>query len=93
MRGAFPGFGSALRAFLGNGGNLVAYQIAEECAKNNANATVDPWPYFEQVMRDPSTATGMAKDLIGEGFARGMVGHVIGTKRTAKTAQQIFFGV
>lgn len=70
MRGAFPGFGSALRAFLGNGGNLVAYQIAEECAKNNANATVDPWPYFEQIMRDPSKATGMAKDLIGGGFAQ-----------------------
>ena len=70
MRGAFPGFGSALSAFLVNGGNLVAYQIAEECAKKSSGATVNPWPYFEQIMQDPSKATGMAKDLIGEGFAQ-----------------------
>lgn len=70
MRGPFPGFGSALTAFLGDGGNLVAYELAEECAKGSSDGNVDPWPAFEQVMRAPDMATGSAKKLIGEGFAR-----------------------
>ena len=70
MRGPFPGFGSALTAFLGDGGNLVAYELAEECAKGSSDGNVDPWPVLEQVMRAPDTATGAAKAVIGEGFAR-----------------------
>ena len=70
MRGPFPGFGSALTAFLGDGGNLVAYEVAESCAKGTSDANVDPWPAFEQVMRAPGTSKGAAKSLIGEGFSR-----------------------
>ena len=36
LRGPFPGFGSALSAFLGDGGNLVAYELAEQCAEGLA---------------------------------------------------------
>lgn len=70
MRGPFPGFGSALSAFIGDGGNLVAYELAEECAKGRSDGNVDPWPAFERLMRAPDTATGAAKHVVGEGFAR-----------------------
>ena len=70
LRGPFPGFGSALSAFLGEGGNLVAYELAEQCAEKSGDGTIDPWPEFEQMMRAPHTATGSARELIGEGFAR-----------------------
>lgn len=70
MRGPFPGFGSALTAFLGDGGNLVAYELAEECAKGSSDGNVDPWPAFERLMRAPDAATGAAKHVVGEGFAR-----------------------
>ena len=70
LRGPFPGFGSALSAFLGEGGNLVAYELAEQCAEANRDGTIDPWPEFEQMMRAPHTATGAAGEIIGEGFAR-----------------------
>ena len=69
MRGPFPGFGSALTAFLGDGGNLVAYKLAEQCTEGSSDGNIDPWPMFEQVMRAPDTATGPAKELIGESFA------------------------
>ena len=75
MRGPFPGFGSAVTAFLGDGGNLVAYEIAEECAKGSIDRNIDPWPSFEQIMRCPDAATGVVKEHVGEGFAgtwRGM---------------------
>ena len=70
LRGPFPGFGSALSAFLGDGGNLVAYELAEQCAEASGDGTIDPWPAFEEVMRAPHKATGSAKELVGEGFAR-----------------------
>ncbi len=70
MRGPFPGFGSALSAFLGDGGSLVAYEIADECTKGSNDRNIDPWPTFERIMQTPSTATGAAKELIGEGFSR-----------------------
>ena len=70
MRGPYPGFGSALTAFLGDGGNLVAYELAEHCATGTTDGNVDPWPAFERAMQAPETATGYAKDLIGEGFVR-----------------------
>lgn len=74
MRGPFPGFGSALTAFLGDRGNLVAYEIAEECAKGSADGNVDPWPAFERIMRAPGTASESVKGHIGEGFARAWSG-------------------
>ncbi len=70
MRGPFPGFGSALTAFLGDRGNLVAYEIAEECAKDSADGNVDPWPAFERIMQAPETASEPVKEQVGEGFAR-----------------------
>ena len=70
MRGPFPGFGSALTAFLGDGGNLVAYEVAEQSAKNQQAGNVDPWPQFEQNMRAPDLAEGAFKEIVGEGFER-----------------------
>ena len=70
MRGPFPGFGSALTAFLGNGGNLVAYELTTECAKGSVDENVDPWPAFERIMQSTARAKGMAREIIGEGFAR-----------------------
>jgi hypothetical protein len=70
MRGPFPGFGSALTAFLGDGGNLIAYELAEESAKGHSDGNVDPWPPFERLMWAPDTAKGSAKQVVGEGFAR-----------------------
>ena len=70
MRGPFPGFGSALTAFLGDRGNLIAYEIAEECAKDCADGNIDPWPAFEQIMQAPETASESVKEQVGEGFAR-----------------------
>ena len=60
MRGPFPGFGSALTAFLGQGGGIVAYDIAQQSA---ANGQEDPWPMLEHVI-----ASEDAVELIGEGF-------------------------
>ena len=77
MRGPFPGFGSALTAFLGNRGNLVAYEIAEECARGSIDGNVDPWPAFERIIQAPDTAPTAVKEHVGEGFAqawRGMTG-------------------
>ena len=70
MRGPFPGFGSALTAILRDGGNLVAYEIAEECAKDSVDGNVDPWPAFERIMQAPETASESVKKQVGEGFAR-----------------------
>ena len=69
LRGPFPGFGSALSVFLGDGGNLVAYELAEQCSEARGDGIIDPWPAFEEVMRAPHTATRSAKGLIGQGFA------------------------
>ena len=74
MRGPFPGYGSALTAFLGDRGNLVAYEIAEECAKDSADGNVDPWPAFERIMQAPGTASQSVKEQVGEGFARAWSG-------------------
>ena len=70
MRGPFPGFGSALTAFLGDRGNLIAYEIAGQCTRGGVDGNVDPWPAFERIVEAPGTATGIAGDHIGEGFAR-----------------------
>ena len=70
MRGPFPGFGSALVAFLGNRGNLIAYEIAEECLKESPDGNVDPWVGFERIMQDPGSAPEPIRDHIGKGFAR-----------------------
>ena len=43
-------------------GNLVAYELAEQCAEASSNGDIDPWPAFEQVMRAPHTATGTARN-------------------------------
>ena len=70
MRGPYPGFGSALTAFLGDGANLVAYELAEKCAKGTSDGNIDPWPAFEQIMQAPDTAPAAVKEHVGEGFAQ-----------------------
>ena len=69
MRGPFPGFGSALNAFFGDGGNLIAYAIAEDCARDSKDGNVNPWPTFERIMQAPETAPEAVKEHVGEGFA------------------------
>jgi len=84
MRGPFPGFGSALTAFLGDKGNLVAYEIAELCAQKNIDGNIDPWPAFERIMQDPGTAPGVAKKHVGEGFAKAWCGMTTQRKELLK---------
>ena len=84
MRGPFPGFGSALTAFLGDRGNLVAYEIADECAKNSADGNVDPWPAFERIMQAPGRASESVKEQVGEGFARAYNGMTVQRKELLK---------
>ncbi|MCB9920221.1 MAG: AAA family ATPase [Planctomycetes bacterium] len=74
LRGPFPGFGSALTAFLGPGGNLVAYEIAAKAAKEQTDGNVDPWPEFEAVLRAPDLAGSAISEVVGEGFQRAWVG-------------------
>ena len=62
MRGPFPGFGSALTAFLGDRGNLIAYEIAGQCTRGGVDGNVDPWPAFERIVEAPGTASGIAGD-------------------------------
>ena len=69
LRGPFPGFGSALSAFLGDGGNLVAYELADQSAEGSGDGNADPWLAFEEVMRAPDRSTDSANKLIGKGFA------------------------
>ncbi len=70
LRGPFPGFGSALTAFLGDRGTLIAYEIGVECTTENNDGNVDPWPTFERIMHDPETAPQAVREHVGEGFAR-----------------------
>lgn len=84
MRGPFPGFGSALTAFLGDGGNLVAYEISEECAKDSADGNVDPWPAFEEIMQAPGTASKPITEQVGEGFAQAWSGMTVQRKELLK---------
>ena len=64
MRGPFPGFGSAVTAFLGEGGGVVAYDIARRCTAEDEE---DPWPTFERTIASEE-AEGTTDGLIGEGF-------------------------
>lgn len=70
LRGPFPGFGSALTAFLGQGGTLVAYDLARQVSKDQDSPNVDPWPAFDRLMRNPDLVEGASKHVLGEGFAR-----------------------
>ena len=70
LRGPFPGFGSALTAFLGDRGNLIAHEIAGQCAQDSVDDNIDPWPAFERIIQAPDTASGIVRDHIGEGFSR-----------------------
>ena len=64
MRGPFPGFGAALTAFLGEGGGIVAYDIAERSASDGEE---DPWPALERIIASEEI-DGPSAGLIGEGF-------------------------
>ena len=64
MRGPFPGFGSALTAFLGEGGGMVAFDIAKQCAEEGAE---DPWPTFERTIAAEEVEKP-GDGMIGDGF-------------------------
>ena len=70
MRGPFPGFGSALAAFLGEGGGIVAYDIAQQSA---ADGEENPWPTLEtddRVQRMQRTVRGADRRGVPPSVAR-----------------------
>lgn len=64
-RGAFPGLGSALRAFGLENGNLIAYAIASAQADAKREWTEDPWELVDAVFDDPALLPGGAADDLG----------------------------
>ena len=66
LRGPYPGFGSALTALFGDGGNLAAYEIAKEASLDISEGTVDPWPLFEKYMTNPKSMTKSLRELVGD---------------------------
>lgn len=51
MRGPYPGFGSALTAFLGPSGSLFANALAKVISKDHSNKNIDLWNIFERIMQ------------------------------------------
>lgn len=51
LRGPYPGFGSALKAFGINHGAFLAYQISKKLDQNE-----DPWDYLNEIFEDLSSA-------------------------------------
>ena len=69
LRGAFPGFGSVLSAFLKNEkGNLIAYDLMASNTAENKLA-IDPWQLFENCISQPESAPDSFQNEIGEGYA------------------------
>jgi ATP-dependent exoDNAse (exonuclease V) alpha subunit len=58
LRGPFPGFGSALRAFGVEGGNLIAYDLTLSQRQALAEWREDPWSLFDEAIADPSLLSG-----------------------------------
>ena len=67
MRGAFPGFGSVLTAFLGENGALIAHDIAT--FNDNASAhDFDPWKLFDKYIKNSGPIPDSFNKLIEEGY-------------------------
>lgn len=67
IRGAYPGLGAALTAFGVIHGNLLAWHLASRAPQQEL---VDPWPQFEQALKDPSELPSYLRDEIGPMLAR-----------------------
>lgn len=53
IRGPFPGFGSALKAFGVEHGTLLAWYIYEQLLEENGLLKVSPWERFERLLISP----------------------------------------
>ncbi len=53
MRGPFPGFGSALKAFGIEKGTLLAHDLGTAQERAGASWSEDPWALFELALQDP----------------------------------------
>jgi hypothetical protein len=62
IRGAYPGLGAALTAFGITHGNLLAWHLASRAPQQELT---DPWPQFEQALKDPSELPAYLRDEIG----------------------------
>ena len=67
MRGAFPGFGSALTAFLGENGTLIAHDIATFNDNENAH-DFDPWKLFDTYINNSGPIPDSFKKIIEDGY-------------------------
>jgi ATP-dependent exoDNAse (exonuclease V) alpha subunit len=54
LRGPFPGFGAALQAFGLEHGHLLAMQITQAIAKEDAALRENPWSVFDALLKDPT---------------------------------------
>ena len=68
LRGPFPSFSSALATLLGEGGNLVAYELGATAADSSEGT--DPWDEFEHLISKQTPATGIAAELVSDGIRR-----------------------
>jgi ATP-dependent exoDNAse (exonuclease V) alpha subunit len=67
IRGAYPGFGAALKAFGISHGNLLAWHLAEASSKDEM---VDPWPRFQAALENPSTLPSYLQESVGPTWAK-----------------------
>lgn len=67
IRGAYPGFGAALTAFGISHGNLLAWHLAETSDKDEI---VDPWPRFEEALKNPSSLPSYLRESVGPTLAK-----------------------
>src|SRR5205807_1804604 len=63
MRGAFPGFGSALSAFGLEHGTLIAHRIDGLRAQAKSVSAFDPWDVFDGLMK--GSVAGGGDDVLG----------------------------
>lgn len=61
MRGAFPGFGSALNAFGFPHGNLLAWYLVSQ-----GDDKLDPWSALANVLKEPENLPAYLRDCIGD---------------------------
>ncbi|RLA43549.1 MAG: RNA helicase, partial [Gammaproteobacteria bacterium] len=69
IRGPFPGFGSALRAFGVEHGTLLAWYIYEQLEKAGNLQKVNPWDTFTKLLNDPADLPNYLKQELGPTLA------------------------
>lgn len=70
LRGAFPGFGSALCALGLEHGTLIAHAMSQMSGADSDSQTKNPWELFDQVIKDPSLLPADLARNIGRGYQR-----------------------